>query len=202
MRTLFNTNFTTYFFGLGNTFIPTFNIYDWFTMPTFDFDTNNTPPNWVCQSTPMFDFSQNCVVGDSFKRCSTKTNGNVFAKYNKTLGEKLSSYTKSHATGFKHSCAEFVSNALEKTHLSNGQRGHGYEMKNILRKNSHFNEVAVADIKDLKSIPKGAILVYDKGACGYSKEYGHVEVSIGGGQAASDGIQNIKGKPSALFIPV
>ena len=46
------------------------------------------------------------------------------------------------------------------------------------------------------------ILVYDKGACGYSKEYGHVEVSIGGGQAASDGIQNIKGKPSALFIPV
>lgn len=125
-----------------------------------------------------------------------------FGSYNSQKGKSLSSYIKSHATGFNGKCAKFVSDALEATRMSNGKRGDGYMMSGILRQNPNFKEVPVSSIKDIASIPEGAILVYDKGVCDYSKDFGHVEVAIGGGKAASDGIQKIKGMPSALFIPV
>lgn len=177
------------FAGFGN-YTPDFELPQWFSQPTF---------------TPTFDFSQ-CRFSntDTFERTIVKKeeNKDPFAAYNKTNGEKLSSYVKTHATGFDEGCAKAVSDALVGTKLSNGQRGHAWQMKNILRNNKHFKEVPVSSVTDTTSIPKGAILVYDKGACGYNKEYGHVEVTIGNGKAASDGIHNIKGMPNAVFIPV
>lgn len=128
-------------------------------------------------------------------------NISVLPNYNKVVAEKLSKDIKAHASGFKGHCAEFVSNALKREKLSNGQRGHAWQMKDILRENSKFKEIPISCIKDITSIPKGAVLVYDRGACGYSKTYGHIEIAIGGGKAASDGIQRIKGLPSALFVP-
>ena len=121
--------------------------------------------------------------------------------YNKTNGSKLARIARQRASGFKKQCAEYVSNALEAAGLSNGKRGHGYQMAEILRKNDHFKEINVNDI-DWKNLPEGCILTYDKGAQGYSEEYGHVEITTGDGKAVSDGVTNNIRKPSAIFIPV
>lgn len=177
-----------------------------FSFPQWD---NFKFPEWkeVSACYPTFDFS-NCMMPntDTFvfskQTNETKQKQSPFAGYNEATGEKLSAYVKKHAKGFSEGCAKAVSDTLAKTGLSNGKRGHAYQMNSILSNNTHFKEVPVTSIKDTTSIPKGAILVYDKGVCGYNKEYGHVEVAIGNGKAASDGIQNIKGMPSAVFIPV
>ena len=121
--------------------------------------------------------------------------------YNKTNGSKLAQIARERATGFKEQCAKYVSDALEAAGLSNGKRGHGYQMAEILRTNDHFKEINVNDV-DWKNLPGGCILTYDKGAQGYNNEYGHVEITIGDGKAVSDGVTNNIRKPSAVFIPV
>ena len=71
----------------------------------------------------------------------------------------------------------------------------------MLRGNSNFKEISVNGV-NVKELPAGCVLVFEKGAQGYSKEYGHVEITIGDGRGVSDGItQNLK-TPSAIFIPV
>ena len=174
--------------------------------PNFLFSQCATPPQSF--NTFMFPLAFNtarCQNTDTFERTTEKkgTSTDPFVSYNKKNGEKLSLYIKMHATGFSGGCAKACSDALVATKLSNGQRGHAWQMIKILRNNTHFKEVPISSITDTASIPKGAILVYGKGVCGYSKTYGHVEVAIGNGKAASDGIHNIKkGMPSAVFVPV
>ena len=74
-------------------------------------------------------------------------------------------------------------------------------MSNILANNPNFKKLSSNNV-NVKELPAGCVLVYDKGAQGYSKEYGHVEITTGDGRGVSDGItQNLR-KPSAIFIPV
>lgn len=122
-------------------------------------------------------------------------------KYNASKGRRLAKYMADNATGFNHRCAGAVSDGLEQTGLSNGRRGNGCDYYDILSSNSNFKEVSLSSV-DYKNLPEGYILVYDCGESGYSDEYGHVEVSLGNGTAASDGITHNIRKPSAIFAPV
>ena len=170
----------------------------------FDFSLGFLPPlNSLKPVSNIFESNDKgftCDLGvDSFTK--TSIDKPCVNNYNKVNGEKLAKIAWKNRSGFKSRCAAFVSKALEQAGLSNGKRGHGYQMAEILRKNDNFKEVPV-DTVDWKHLPAGCILCYNKGAQGYSKDYGHVEISTGNGTAVSDGVTKNIRKPSAVFVPV
>ena len=125
------------------------------------------------------------------------------AGYNANLAQRLAKDVASHveagSTGY---CAKYVSNSLERLGIA-GARGDAYELRDSLRNNPHFKEVDVNSV-DIKNLPAGCILVYQQGAAGYSNAYGHVEITLGNGKAASDYINdNIKASLNMnIFVPV
>ncbi|HEY8077382.1 MAG TPA: hypothetical protein VIF62_24820, partial [Labilithrix sp.] len=57
--------------------------------------------------------------------------------------------------------------------------------------------------RGVDDIPLGAIVAWRPGQCGYSAQYGHIEIAIGGGRACSDFCGNIAhgcGAPD-VFVP-
>lgn len=122
--------------------------------------------------------------------------------YNVNAGVRLAKTAVQRAVGFTGYCAKYVKNAIAAAGLGNRVSGNAYEMINILRRNRNFKEIPVGSV-DLKKLPAGCILVYGKGQAGYSKRYGHTEITTGTGRAVSDGItNNIRNGVTAIFIPV
>lgn len=123
--------------------------------------------------------------------------------YNQQKAQQIAQNVLANAGSRSQSrCAEYVSNALENAGL-HFSRGHAYQMENNLRNSKDFKEVSIT--KDqLASLPAGCILVYPQGAAGYSSEYGHIEITLGDGRAASDFV-NSSPKYSdqmKVFVPV
>mgnify|MGYP003290276891 CR=1 FL=1 len=102
---------------------------------------------------------------------------------------------------FTHNCAKYVKSAIEESGLGDYENGNACDMPEILRKNKKFKEIS-PDGVDLKALPAGCVLCYNKGSQGYSSEYGHVEISQGDGTATSDGTTHYIKKPDVIFIPV
>ena len=74
-------------------------------------------------------------------------------------------------------------------------------MADSLRRNSNFSEISAST--SLSDLPPGAVIVYNRGAQGYSSEHGHVEIITKDGRAVSDAItDNLYKRPSHIFIPV
>ena len=121
--------------------------------------------------------------------------------YNAEKGAKLAQTVRKNAVGFTNQCAKYVRIALETNGLGNGEKGDGYEYARILSRNKNFKEISTKNL-DLSSLPAGCILVYSRGAAGYSREYGHVEITLGNGQAVSAGITNNIRQGARVFIPV
>lgn len=122
--------------------------------------------------------------------------------YNKSKASRLArevrAGAKSSPTGY---CARHVSNALENIGIS-AKRGDAYEMASNLSRNNDFKEVSISK-DELSSLPEGCILVYPKGSAGYSAKYGHIEVTLGNGSAASDFVnKNVKyASDMRVFVP-
>lgn len=121
--------------------------------------------------------------------------------YNPDKGSKLAKAALSNARGFGGDCAMYVRFALEQTGLYNGMRGDGADYVNILSKNKNFKEISTNGL-NLRSLPAGCILVYDRGVAKYSKTAGHVEITTGTGKAVSDGITNNIRPGAHVFVPV
>lgn len=183
------------------------------TLGTQTFGTNtsnfiNTPLTFDRQpiqyNTPVFT-TNNISLGsvDTFERTTTPApiKNLTIDNYNSEKGNKLARYMTKHITGFNHRCAGAVSDGLEHTGLSNGMRGNGCDYYRILKNNPNFKEISLSSV-DYRNLPEGCILTYDKGKSGYSSDYGHVEVSLGDGTAASDGLTHNIRKPSHIFMPV
>lgn len=125
------------------------------------------------------------------------------AGYNQTLAKKLAqdavSHAESHSTGY---CAKYVSNAMARLGIA-GKRGDAWELRDSLRNNPHFKEIDINSV-DVTKLPAGCVLVYQRGAAGYSNAYGHVEITLGNGKAASDFVNNNIKKSSnmSVFVPV
>lgn len=125
------------------------------------------------------------------------------AGYNKRKGRKLAkeiAKVSSH-NGFDNYCARHVKEAIASAGLGEVKPGHAYNLAGILDDNKNFKEIST-DGLDLKSLPAGCVLVYDKGVSGYSSQYGHTEITIGDGTAGSGGITNNIRKGARVFIPV
>lgn len=99
-------------------------------------------------------------------------------------------------------CAKFVKEAIRDVGLGPYINGNGEYCKYILRANPNFKETKVKG-EDLKNLPAGCIIVYDKYDAGYGKN-GHVEITLGDGRACSDVItEEIEpSKHAYVFVPV
>jgi len=157
---------------------------------------SNSFVNFNYSSTPTYNSVSN----------NTKTNLPQFnkdLKYNEEKANNLANDVKNNAesqsTGY---CAKYVSDAISRTGLGIIS-GHAYQCADSLRSDSNFKEIKVAG-EDLKALPAGFVIVYDRGAAGYSADYGHVEVTLGDGRAASDFVNNdIKASDKvSVFVPV
>lgn len=121
--------------------------------------------------------------------------------YNPEKGTKLVHAALSNATGFSGFCAKYVRFALEESGLSNGMKADAAEYDTVLDNNPNFKQISTQGL-DLRSLPAGCILVYERGQSGYSSKYGHVEITIGNGQAVSDGITNNIRPGAKVYVPV
>lgn len=227
MTNLFQFNFTFPAFGMNNWFmpswsfpnyfasfqIPTFNFYNsWF--PSFSFNpyipniTNQsifmTPPVYSDRSKKVEKTDSNTNI-DTFTKSlgkKYKTDNAILDDYNPSKGERLANIALNRAVGWKKQCATYVKSSIQAANLGSYVFGHAYQMTNILRNNKNFKEIS-PDIVDVSKLPAGCVLVYDRGTQGYSKQFGHTEITTGDGRAVSDGItKNLHKKPSAIFIPV
>ena len=139
------------------------------------------------------------------KAFSTKTDYESITKfYNAQKGQNLSQRALSDANSNSLGrCAAYVKDAIANCNMGSYEQGHGYQVAGILKNNKNFKEINVAP-NDLNKLPAGCVIVYNKGADGYSSQYGHVEITLGNGNAASDFV-NHNIRPSedvTVFIPV
>lgn len=121
--------------------------------------------------------------------------------YDKTKGDKLANTASKNAVGFTKQCATYVKKAIQSSGLGAYEYGDAYECANILKRNKNFKEISTNGL-DLSTLPSGCVLVYDKGVAGYSAKYGHIEITLGNGQAVSDGVTNNIRQGARVFVPV
>lgn len=171
----------------------------------FNFDYSNISNN----SNNIFSigynsFNQNrCAINTAVTIPALKNIG-----YNESLGKRLAenalSAVQPHSTRW---CAKYVKNAIAKTGLGEHTDGNAFECASKLANNSHFKEVNVSG-NNLKALPAGCVIVYNKNAAlygggNYDPDYGHIEISLGNGQAASDFKGRIKASDDVrVFVPV
>jgi len=218
MNNFFNFNFS-FPFGMSNWLMPTFTFprfYPMFQMPIFNIFSVpylNFNLNTFNLSPPQFNHSifptKQADNTDTFTSSSKKTKQKYFQTddlklddYNATKGNRLASIALGRSTGWSGYCAAYVKSSIQAANLGSYKYGHAYQMPSILRNNKNFKEISTEGV-DVSKLPAGCVLVYDKGTEGYSKKYGHTEITTGDGRAVSDGItKNLHKKPSNIFIPV
>ena len=131
----------------------------------------------------------------------TKINGK---EYNEQKGQALAERVLAGLPEYRNYplCARYVKEAIRDVGLGPYINGNGEYCKYILRANSNFKEIKVKG-NDLKKLPAGCIIVYDKYDAGYGKD-GHVEITLGDGRACSDVItEEIEPSNNCyVFIPV
>lgn len=125
-------------------------------------------------------------------------------KYSGDKGQKLAGTIQKHLKGFTGYCSRHVSNALNESGLGKERTGAAADMDTLLEKNKNFKEIKVSSAEDLKRLPAGCILVYERGAARYNPKYGHIEVTLGDGTAGSDGrTRNLRYTDNmSVFVPV
>ena len=125
-------------------------------------------------------------------------------KYSSEKGQKLAQEIRSHAVGFTGYCSRYVSNALSRSGLGNERAASAHMMDTKLENNNNFKEIKINSQADLKKLPAGCIIVYEAGAARYNAKHGHIEVSLGNGTAASDGVtRNVRySENMSVFVPV
>lgn len=168
--------------------------------------SSNTFTSWMPTLNTNYSYkSKKKTSNYTFHTSSFNTKTNLPALkdvgYNSEKGYNLAKSAAGNAVGFTHKCAKYVRIALENTGLSNGQRGDGYQYADILSNNSNFKEISANNI-NLSSLPAGCVLVYDRGVAGYDSSAGHVEITLGNGQAVSDGVTNNIRQGARVFVPV
>ena len=200
-------------FSMFNTINPT-NSWNPISIPSFSmFNTINPTNSWSPTSFPLFNMfdTNNNIFANLQNLCSKNeiyginSNGILQsikdAGYDKNKGLKLAKIAQKNAVGFKHKCATYVKKAIEESGLGKYEYGHAYECANILKKNKNFKEISTKGL-DLSKLPAGCVLVYGKKVAKYSPQYGHVEITLGNGKAASDGITNNIRQGARVFVPV
>ena len=144
--------------------------------------------------------------------CASHQNDNLLSfddlksqglKYSSEKGQRLAADVSSHRVGFTGYCARYVADGLRRTGLGK-ERANATDMDNLLVNNSNYRMVKITSKEQLRSLPAGCIVVYERGAAGYNAKYGHIEVTMGDGTAVSDGVtRNMRySENMTVFVPV
>lgn len=194
MNSAFDNRFRPQFLGLNN-FDYNFNSdYLFFNQDLILFD--------MLMSNQMPFTLQNNLLNKSY---NTKTDLVALKNvYNPTLGSRLANISENNAekTNTIGWCAGGTNTALEKSGLAKGETrvAAAYQEIGVLEHHKNFKDVTslIGNKKDLASLPAGCVVIFDKNndknhvVQNLSDEYGHIFVTLGDGQAASDHIENLK----------
>jgi hypothetical protein len=147
----------------------------------------------------MFDDSQDCASGSP---------GDT---YDPVLGDKFANAAKAGSIGYsKSACYEYVWKALRNVL--------GWQIESLPIPSTsayQFGEWIIANPSTAKSqlrlvrtntpaasAPRGSVIVWPRGVCGYSWSHGHIEIALGNGTACSDFCGTIAGCTAQVFMPV
>ncbi len=188
---------------------PTDNVWDKLNKPNSgNFSWNDNINDSIWNTTTKFTFNNGSktksgsAAGDTVTLTNKNKKGFSVSNYDAEAGERLAKTALKGSVGFTGKCATYVKQAIEKTGLGEYVYGDAYKVANILRNNKNFKEISPSSV-DVKDLPAGCVIVYDKGVEGYSSTAGHTEITTGDGRAVSDGItNNLYKKPSSIFVPV
>jgi LysM repeat protein len=96
-------------------------------------------------------------------------------------------------------CAKGVGDALDAAGLSSQRVPSAYMKADILARDPRFREINVSG----GNIPPGAVIVHPSRYNGTGSIHGHIAVSLGNGQEASDHIQRLITDPNMrVFVPI
>jgi len=132
------------------------------------------------------------------------------AGYNPKLGNSLANISYENATSknSKHRCLQGVRESLNKAGLIKGRMGgSAYQAADVLKKDTkNFSEIKV-EKGDLKNLPAGCVIVWDRNYVGTkpSDLHGHITVTLGNGKGACDRIEEklfMLGTKHRVFVPV
>ncbi len=194
-----------------DSFIPSYSTYPStgafnfnFEMPKFDMGMlmdlyNMSIQGYKDQLSKFSDMFKNM----NFNWNTTPTASLQDVNYDANAAKKLAQNARNNAESSpRKKCAKYVSDAIEASGIP-VKRGHAFQMEDNLRKNPHFKEITISQ-DELASLPAGCILVYPRGCAGYSSQYGHIEITLGNGQAASDFVNTNPKYASNMkvFVPV
>lgn len=123
--------------------------------------------------------------------------------YNPALGEKLANSAKQAANSLNSvgRCARGVVNGMVNSGFATDSlRDNAYKLDPKLAQHKNFREVLVAR-EDLKNLPAGCVIVWQPSS-GHAN--GHVAVTLGNAQEASDHVQRliVRNAPYSVFVPV
>ncbi len=171
-----------------------------FDVPTFDFSFNNglnfNNLNFNLDS-DFFDNSQDNSKSNKKAPVNLRL---VDAGYDYIKGQKLARIAKKNVVGWTGKCATSAKTDIQNAGLGKYECGHAFQCAGILDRNPNFVRVE-ASLEDLKNTP-GLVLVYGKGVSGYSKTYGHIEITGGDGCAYSDGVTHHIRPGAIVYAPV
>ena len=172
-----------------------------FSLPSLNISSLSAAGGSSASSSSFSAFSYN-----SGSRTSIQLTGSL-SNYNANKGERLARIARSGITGWAPkgqigNCAQKVKTAIQKAGLGEYiYNTNGCDIADAYKNNPNFREISAAGL-DLKKLPAGCILCYGPGVSKYNKKYGHTEITLGDGTAASNGhTHNIR--PGArVLIPV
>lgn len=129
--------------------------------------------------------------------------------YDPSLGNKLANIAAKNAsrTNTVGWCAKGTNDSLELAGFTNGETrvASAYQEADKLANHKNFKEVYVSR-DDLSKLPAGCIVVWDRNSTGNRPGdlHGHITVTLGNGQEASDHVQSmyLKGARYRVFVPV
>ena len=145
-------------------------------------------------------------VGDDAPSGQTVTSG----EYDSTRGDKLAS-TANRVNGqpSRGACALEMSNSVERSRTvpsGKWRRNHAWLLANGMKNDSAYQRTVgfkYTTSLTTRTAPKGSIIGWRPGICGYNRTYGHIEIIANdSGRACSDFCGTVKTcDAGAIFIP-
>lgn len=150
---------------------------------------------------PLFNYTQPANFWGNSNFDTFEKTTSPLANYNAAKGKLLTNIALNRAPGETGYCAKYVQEAINLAGLGGVAFANADEMANVLRNNPNFQEISRQT--DVKTLPAGCVLVYDKQVRKPDELYGHCEFTTEDHKGISDGItESLHPNPSAIFIPV
>lgn len=150
-----------------------------------------------------------CNVASEDVEESGQSGSELNRKYDEAYGNRIANKAlRVNGRGSGNWCLRETQNTLEMAGVKAMPRLPGaVDLDNWLMRQGDANLASWGFQKQARSatdIPRGSIIAWRPGQCGYHRQYGHIEIAVGGGRACSDFCGSIRtncGAPN-VYVPV